>query len=214
VPGGVKVPPADTIRREEAAGVIGAVILAGGSSSRLGRPKQLLDLEGKPLLQHAVDAAADAGLPEIVVVLGHRAPEIGGAITLPPGARVVVNPDHARGQSTSLATGLRSLGADVEAAVVLLGDQPRVRPALVRSMADGFAGDGEPVLRAVYRGRPGHPVLLARSVWDLVAAEEGDRGARGLMAARPELVRDVEVDEDPPLDVDTWEDYLAIGGTP
>ncbi len=112
--------------------MISGIVLAAGSSSRLGRPKQLLELAGKLVLQHVVDAAAAAPLDEILVVLGHSAGEVADRLALPAHGRVVLNPDHALGQSTSLQAGLRAAAPGADAAVVLLGDQPGIRPEAIR----------------------------------------------------------------------------------
>ena len=194
--------------------MISGIVLAGGTSSRLGRPKQLLDLEGRPVLQHVVDAAVDAGLDEVVVVLGHMADEIGSAITLPPQARTCVNPHYAQGQSTSLRAGLSAADPRSEAAVILLGDQPRMRPDLIRAVVDAYRETGGRVVRAWYGGRPAHPVVFDRSVWENLQAVEGDRGARDLLKAHPEWEVRVDAGDESPGDLDTWEDYerLRSGG--
>ncbi|HEY8201806.1 MAG TPA: nucleotidyltransferase family protein [Actinomycetota bacterium] len=196
--------------------MISGIVLAGGTSSRLGRPKQLLDLEGRPVLQHVVDAAAAAGLDEIVVVLGHMADEIAAAIDLPPGARTCLNPRYASGQSTSLEAGLDAADPASEAAVVLLGDQPRIGAEVVRAVVDRFRESGARVVRAWYGGRPAHPVLFARSVWDALRTVEGDRGARELLKAHPDWEVRLEAGPEVPSDLDTWEDYerLKAGPTP
>ena len=181
-------------------------MLAAGSSRRLGRPKQLLAIDGRPLLQHAVDAAAAAGVGEVVVVLGAAMDEIVAAVELPAGARVVANPDHASGQASSLRAGLDALGADVGRAVVLLGDQPRVPVEAIRAVA---AAPG-PIARAAYRGSPGHPVAFDRRVWPELRAVTGDRGARDVMARHPGWVTAVALDAPAPGDVDTEEDYRRL----
>jgi len=187
--------------------MIAGVILAAGASARLGTPKQLLPLQSRPLLQHVVDAAAAAALNPIVVVLGHRASEIEDGLQLPDRARIVLNPDYMGGQATSLRAGLAALEADVRAAVILLGDQPRVSTAAIREAVATYERTGGPVIRTAYRGRPGHPVVLDRGVWPAVMAERGDRGAREVLAAHPEWIVTLEREEDPPIDVDTEEDY-------
>ncbi|MQB01523.1 MAG: NTP transferase domain-containing protein [Actinobacteria bacterium] len=189
--------------------VISGIILAAGSSKRLGRPKQLLDLEGRPLLQHVVDAAAGAGLQEIVVVLGHDAERIAAALVLPSSARAVVNPDHSAGQSTSLRTGLDALDPGAEAAAILLGDQPRLGASAIIRVIDGFRSGPSPIARAMWRGVPGHPVVVARSEWDRFRGSEGDVGARHVISASRE-VAEIEMDEAPPVDVDTWEQYETV----
>ncbi|MGH2683465.1 MAG: nucleotidyltransferase family protein [Actinomycetota bacterium] len=188
------------------------MILAAGTSSRLGRPKQLLPLGGKPLLQHAIDAASEAGLDEVIVVLGHEADDVAAALRLPKGARTTMNPRYAEGQSTSLAAGLRALGPETGAAVILLGDQPLVSPTAIRAVVAVFEEAGGPVVQASYGGRPGHPVLLDRKIWAEIQQVEGDVGARDILARAPDRVTAVEVGGDPPDDVDTWQAYRRIGG--
>lgn len=196
--------------RAQARALIAGVVLAAGSSSRLGEPKQLLDLDGRPLLQHVLDAAAGAGLDPIVVVLGHAADAVQAALQLPPPARTVVNPAHRQGQSTSLRAGLAALGDEVTAVAILLGDQPTLDAATIRTVVDRHEGGGSPVTRARFDGAPGHPVVLDRDVWPLVAAETGDRGARRLLDERTDLVADVELARPSPPDVDTRADYDAL----
>ena len=193
--------------------MISAVVLAAGSSTRLGRPKQLLDLDGRPILQHVLDAAEASGaLAEIVLVLGHAADAIEASVRLPENARIVRNPEYELGQSTSLRAGLWACDPATEAAVILLGDQPRVSPGAVRAVATGFARTGNTIVRVRYRDGPGHPVLVAREEWESILDIRGDTGARDLITARPEWVHEVEVDADRPSDVDTWADYERLVG--
>ena len=190
-------------------GHVTAVVLAAGTSSRLGTPKQLLDLNGKPVLRHVVEALAEAPVEEIVVVLGHRADEVKPAIA---GAkvRVVVNPDYQEGQSTSLRTGLMAASQASRAAVILLGDQPGLRPAAVRAVIRAWQDGGTVAVQASYSGVPGHPVLFDRSIWPQLSRAEGDEGARGVLAAHPEWRTLIEVGGDPPLDIDTADDYDRV----
>jgi CTP:molybdopterin cytidylyltransferase MocA len=153
-------------RGDRSTGAVGAVVLAAGGSRRLGRPEQLLPLAGRPLLQHAIDAASEAGLADLVVVLGHDAEAVAAAIHLPSGAVTVVNPRYREGQSTSLRAGLCALAPGVSAALVLLGDQPAVSVGAIRAVVDAGAAVGAtPIVQARYGGRPGHPVLLGRETW-------------------------------------------------
>jgi molybdenum cofactor cytidylyltransferase len=185
--------------------VISALVLAAGEGTRFGGTKQLEILRGKPLVQHAVDAASRGGVDEVVVVLGHDALRVRDALDLPEGARFVVNDRYAQGQSTSLAAGLRALDPRSEAAVVLLADQPGVRARHVRSLVTAFEADPSEILRIRFRDGPG-PAILARSVWDEAMALTGDTGARALIEAEPDRERRLEVDEDAPPDVDRRSD--------
>ncbi len=200
-------------------GFISGIVLAAGASTRMGRPKQLLPLAGAPLLQHVLDQAAASCLDEVIVVLGHRAEEVWPALRVPSGRRLrlAVNPDYAQGLSTSLCAGLRSASPRAIAAAVLLGDQPGVTPALIDRVAAAFRAGDSPVVRPVYRraGRrpvPGHPVVLARSVWPEVDALTADEGVRALLAAHPDWLLVVPLDEEPPADIDTMEDYQRVVG--
>lgn len=195
----------------ESSGSIGisAVILAAGSSKRLGEPKQLLVLDGKPLLQHVVDVVATCGFAKIVVVLGHAADEIEAVLELPEGARAVVNPEYLDGQSTSLRVGLASVAPDAGAAAIFLGDQPRLSATAIEQVVDAFRSSGARVARAVYRGTPGHPVIVARESFNAFGDISGDVGARVVLDGSPEVV-EVALDMDPPLDVDTRADLDSL----
>lgn len=190
--------------------MISGVVLAAGTSSRLGRPKQLLPLHGRPLLQHVVDAAAAAGLDEVLVVLGHGAAEVEAALRLPPAARTVGCPDYREGQSASLRTGLAAAAPEARAAVVLLGDQPTVDADAIRAVIEAYGATGGPVVQARYDGRPGHPVLLDRRVWGEMEKVRGDRGARDVLVEHAEWVVPVDLPGEPPPDVDTRADYERL----
>jgi molybdenum cofactor cytidylyltransferase len=189
--------------------VISALVLAAGEGKRFGGTKQLEIVRGKPLIQHAVDAASAAGVGEIVVVLGHDALGVLDALNLPEGARFIVNERYAQGQSTSLAAGLRALDPSSEAAVVLLADQPGVGSRHVASLVTVLRNESPEIVRIRFRDGPG-PAILARSVWDEAIALTGDTGARALFEARPDRVRWVVVDEDTPVDVDRRADLERV----
>ena len=193
---------------------LSGIILAAGASTRMGRPKQLLPLGDRCLLQHVLDAAVASRLDEIVLVLGVQAKEVREAIRLPDerSIRVVVNPDYAQGQSSSLRLGLRSASPQSVAAGILLGDQPRITRQLIDRMAEAFLAAGSAIVRPLYAGAsgravPGHPVFLARRIWLAAEQLEGDEGARVLMSAHPEWVTEIPVDGEPPGDIDTQGDY-------
>ena len=196
---------------------ISGIVLAAGSSERMGTPKQLLTLGERCLLQHVIDAALGSQLDEVVVVLGHRADEVSAALTLPSAApvRIARNPHWAEGQSGSLRCGLEAVDERCAAAAVLLADQPELRPADIDRVADAFRESGASAARPVYPeagGAPGHPVLLARRIWPEVCALSGDSGARVLFAAHPSWLLEVPLPGKPPVDIDRPEDHRRISG--
>jgi len=188
-----------------------AVVLAAGASSRFGAQKLLADLAGLPVLQHVLDAAASAGLGNVVVVLGDAAPDVEAAIAW-RGERRVVNPRPGDGLSSSLRIGLAAAAEDhgAEAAIVLLGDQPAVRAAAIEAVLAAAGTTDRPFVRARYArdGAP-NPVVVRRDAWPEAMAMTGDRGLGPLLAARPERVHAVDVDGANP-DVDTPADLERL----
>jgi molybdenum cofactor cytidylyltransferase len=156
--------------------VICGLVLAAGAGTRFGDgPKQLAELEGRPLLEWAVRAQCDARVLErVVVVLGSAAARIRDAVEFGR-AEVVVCPDWDAGQSASLRFGLAQL-ADADKVVVTLGDAPLMTPAVI----ERFAAE-QPGTRAVYNGRPGHPVVLGAEQIAGLTTLDGDIGARKLL---------------------------------
>ena len=200
----------------ESGDFVGGVILAAGSSARMGRPKPLLPLGDRPLLQHVLDAAAASFLKEIALVLGTHAAAVCEVLELPPGreVRIVSDPDCDRDQSTSLRIGLRTLDPRATAAAVLLGDQPGLSTSLIDRIGSAFLSAGDalaarPSYRRTTAGEavPGHPVFLARRLWSEIEQLRGDEGARSLFASRPDWLLEIPVEGEPPADIDTPEDY-------
>ncbi|MGH2827733.1 MAG: nucleotidyltransferase family protein [Actinomycetota bacterium] len=187
--------------------MITAVVLAAGSSTRMGRPKQLLELDGKPMLQHTVDLVAER-FEDVVLVLGHKADAIARALELPPKVRVVRNPDYESGQASSVKVGIAAVASESEAAAVFLGDQPGMSSALVDEVIAALRNSSAPVVRPGSRDAPGHPVLVRRESFDHWAQLTGDEGARSLM--RGSDVHFVATSSPLPDDVDTPEDYERI----
>ena len=188
-----------------------AVVLAAGASSRFGSQKLLADLAGRPVLAHVLDALAAAGLDDVVVVLGDERRAIEAAITW-RGERRVTNQRPRDGLSSSVRVGLDAAAEDDRAAAVLvvLGDQPALRPGTIRAVIEAAEGSAAPFACARYAadGAP-NPVLVRREAWAMAAGLSGDRGLGPLLAARPELVLAVPVEGANP-DVDTPADLAAL----
>ena len=184
------------------------LVLAAGSSRRMGSPKQLLPIDGKPLLGLVVEQANKSKLDQVVVVLGASADEIRSGVELGR-AGVLVNLDHASGMASSLRAGLASLGDGVDRVVVILGDQPDVDSSRLNQLLDLQQTSGLPAAALSFNGLLHPPVVLERELWGDLMALEGDVGCRAVIRAKPELVAKLPVAGDlkHPVDVDTPEDY-------
>jgi molybdenum cofactor cytidylyltransferase len=165
-------------RAEGAGSGIGGLVLAAGAGTRFGGRKQLAELDGRPLLEHALRAMTAAPVGRVVVVLGALVEEVTATVDL-HGAEPCPCERWDEGQAASLACGLAEL-ADCEAVVVTLGDQPRMSPDAIRRVI-GARGDGAAAVRATYHGAPGHPVLLERDLFESFRDVTGDHGARNLL---------------------------------
>jgi nicotine blue oxidoreductase len=191
---------------------VAGVLLAAGQGSRFGRPKALVELDGRTLAERGVTMLRVGGADPILVVTGAARVDLGPDHQ----ARIVYNGEWRTGMGSSLRAALRALteleaGPEVGAAVVALADQPLVgAEAVGRLIAAYQAGAGVAV--AAYGGKPRNPVLLAREHWpEVIAAATGDQGARAFLHARPELVTLVECgDTGRPDDIDTPADLERI----
>ncbi|MBA2720858.1 MAG: NTP transferase domain-containing protein [Chloroflexi bacterium] len=189
---------------------IAAVVLAAGAGSRFGGRKLLATIHGRSLVGHVVDAARAAGLDPIVVV----EPPGGAFDALDLGeVRRVVNPSPSEGLASSVRLGLLALEHEtgVDAAVILAGDQPLVRPEVIRSLVTAAASHPDSpfvVPRYADDGAP-NPILAGRSMWRLADELAGDRGFGPVLAEHPHLVVSVAVEGANP-DVDTGADLAAV----
>jgi len=186
--------------------VIAGLVLAAGAGVRFGGAKQLADLQGRPLLEHALGAMEAAGVANRLVVLGANAEEVLERVDL-HGAAPLVCDRWQEGQAASLATGLAAV-EDAEAVVVTLGDQPLLAPEAIRRVLAARGGDAEAV-RATYGGQPGHPVVLEAAMFPRLRDVTGDHGARNVLLSAS--VRTVPCDDfGGGADVDTPEQLEAL----
>ncbi len=187
---------------------VGAIVLAAGAATRMGRNKLLLEVGERPLVRHVIEAASEGGCHVINAVYADDA--VRDAIA--NAATCVHNPESPNGQSSSLRVGLQSMPEEVAGALVMLGDQPLVGARTVAMLLRAWRQEGSrPAVAASYgsRGRWQPPVLLDRSLWPDLMSLEGDTGARLLFEERPELLDTVPA-AGRPDDVDTPDDYARI----
>ncbi|NWF68936.1 MAG: putative selenium-dependent hydroxylase accessory protein YqeC [Chloroflexi bacterium] len=193
---------------------VGAVVLAAGMSKRMGQMKVLMPwADGKPIIEHILEQLLLAHVDHICVVTGNRALDV-AACAGKIGAETVFNPDYASSEMlSSLKIGLRAMPAHIAAALVVLGDQPRLQPKIVTQVVTAYAeGLGE-IIAPSYLMRRGHPILIDRRYWQEILALPEDGAPRDVINAHADRVAYVNVDNDSVLtDVDTPQDYQRERG--
>lgn len=186
---------------------VGAIVLAAGASRRYGSPKQLVVVDGRTLLEHAIASAFTAGLEPVVAVVPvwlSRPASLGDQRL-----HWIRNPFPERGLSLSLRLGIEAIAGEVSAVVVLLGDQPRVPPATISAVL--MARGDRPLVAAEAQGVLAPPVLVERTHLHLFDGLVGDIGLRQILRQRSDLVTSVPVAHHAP-DVDTPADLDRAGG--
>ena len=198
------------LRRSVRAPRIAGIVLAAGTSSRMGRNKLIETVRGKPLIARAVDAAIASRLYPILVVTGHQADKVAAALAGAPVA-LVHNERFAEGLSSSLQAGLAAVPEDCDGAMVLLGDMPDITQTLIDRLIAAFAPGA--ICVAATGKRRGHPVLWARRFFGELMAVTGDKGAREILQVHTSQVLEIEAGDDAPLaDIDTVEALAAYRG--
>jgi len=196
------------------AGPVAGVVLAAGASARMGSNKLLLELEGEPLVRRAARCALEAGLDPVVVVVGHEAGRTEAAL-LGLRCQVVQNPDHARGQGSSLAAGLAALPPGAGAAVVLLADMPLVAAPQVAALVERYRASAAPLVLADYAGVLAPPALYARALFAELCGPGDAPGKQVVARHRAEALTvpfpaGALADVDVPGDLDRLESALHI----
>jgi len=184
---------------------VGAVILAAGPSTRMGRPKLLLNYKGVSLLRRAVDAAVAAGCAEIVVVLGAAADQY-RAVLEGTAARIFVNRHFAEGMAGSIQVGIEALSDDIVAAVIMLADQPFIDADIIRRLIETYRSSGKKIVASQYGDVRGVPALFDRALFLELLVVTGDQGARTVVETYPGHVATVDIPAASAEDIDTPDD--------
>ena len=191
---------------------VAGVVLAAGSSSRMGQNKLLLDLGGETVIRRAVRNATEAGLDPVVVVLGHDAGRVQAEL-FGLSCRSVVNPHHAEGVRTSLQLGVREVAADAHALVIVLADMPFVTAAMIRAVAERRRETGAPLVISQYGEAPGAapvdapPILYDRSLFAELLSMTGERCAKRVVQRHRDEASILCWPEQSLRDIDVAEDY-------
>lgn len=189
--------------------MVAGVVLAAGLSRRMGRPKLLLPIDGRPVIRRTVEALAGAGLADLVVVVP---PESEALRTALDGlaVRFAVNPAPEAGQAGSVVAGVAALAPGTTAVLIALGDQPDLPRAVLAGVLERHRAGGATIVAPRYREGRGNPVLFTSTVFPELLRLTGDQGARAVVEADAARVALVSFDIPMPRDVDTPEDYESL----
>ena len=185
------------------------LVLAAGGSSRLGRPKQLLDYHGRTLLDATLETARRCGFDQLIVALGGAGDDVRSTVDL-SGCDVVDNVHYTTGCSSSIVAALAAVDARAEALVLLLGYQPGVAPSSVESLRAAAVAAEAALAVCRYDDGRGHPFWFTRSVFADLADLHGDKAVWKLLESGRYDVAEAIVDGLVPIDVDTWADYERL----
>ncbi len=189
--------------------MISAVVLAAGESKRMGRTKQLLEWEGRTILQRVLENLSRSRVDEVILVLGHEAERIVQTLDTRR-VKVVINKNYKAGMISSIQQGLINLNDTAEAFFIVLADQPAIGPEVFDRLIDEFRGilPKKSIILPAYRGRRGHPALFSAKYRQEALGITGDVGFRQVLEEHPEEILTVEMETDSILqDIDTPEDY-------
>jgi molybdenum cofactor cytidylyltransferase len=193
------------------ASFISAIILAAGMSKRMGKPKQLLKFGDQTLLEKTLDTVKKSRVCETILVLGHQAELIRQTIPATRDVKVIINESYEKGMSTSIQTGLQEVSPQSEGALIVLADQPFLKPDVIDNLIAEREASKASILLPVYQGFRGNPVLIDRSLFPEMMQISGDIGCRSLFGLHPEKIRKVPVDDVGILiDIDKAEDLEKV----
>ena len=185
-----------------------ALVLAAGSASRFGATKQLVEVNGVPLVRRATDAAAATCDNRVVLVTGHDWQAV-SRTGLPDGGFLVHNDRYAEGLGSSIARGVRSVRHATDAVLVMLADQPGVTADHLQALIDAWSGAGDEIVATAFEEAMGPPVLFARDCFEDLARLTGDSGGKHLLSDTRFQTRSVRFDA-AAIDIDTRDDLRRI----
>jgi molybdenum cofactor cytidylyltransferase len=193
--------------------MVSAIVLAAGESRRMGQPKQLLRLGERTLLDLALDNVRKSAAAEIILVLGSSAAQIRQQVSS-QGVKIVMNSAYQEGMASSLRAGIGAVDPRAHAVLIVLADQPCLRPTTLDRLIDHHRSNRPHIVIPTYKGFRGNPVLLDRSVFSEVTEIRGDVGCRAIFGGHTENIGKLEVD-DPGilLDVDTSNDLKSFAAS-
>jgi len=175
----------------------------------MGKLKQLMPLGESTIIEQAIDNLSSSAVNEVIVVLGHKAEEIAETISAKP-VKIVFNPNYGEGMSTSVIAGLTLVDPRAQAVMLALGDQPLVDSQTINRLIDEFHKSDKGIAIPTYKGKRGHPVILATGYKSELLELKGDIGAREIIKHHPQDVLEVAVDSESVIsDIDTGDDYPA-----
>lgn len=175
--------------------MLAAVILSGGSSSRMGSPKALLPYQGRPFLEHLLEITTRPEISARKVVLGADADSIAKVISL-KAHEMVINSNWEKGQLSSIQAAVRKLPAGTDGMLLCLIDHPLISSALVGELITQFYKSKKPIVLPVFEGRRGHPVIFAASLYDELLRAPLESGARAVVWAHADEVDEVRTNEE------------------
>ncbi len=191
--------------------MIAGIILAAGASRRMGQPKQLLPLAGKPMVWHVAAAACQSRLDAVFLVTGAGDDAVRASVEGLP-LTCIHNGNWEAGQAGSVTTGLKELAPATEAVMFLLADQPLITPELIDALIDAYRTSDKSITCPCHAGQRGNPVLFGYREWKSALCQlSGDQGARQIIAGHPEALLQVPVASAKFFwDVDTEADYQRV----
>jgi molybdenum cofactor cytidylyltransferase len=188
---------------------IAILLLAAGSSSRFGSPKQLLPYKGRALIRHLTEVALESNADQTYVILGSNSERMLSELRL-LSLRIVENSAWKEGLASSIRAGVRALPNDVDAAIIMLADQPFVSREILNALIEKHRTSDKPIVASEYAGTVGVPALFARSLFPELLKLRGDRGAKAVIQRHENDVAGIAFPQGE-VDIDRQTDTELLG---